>query len=202
MKKRIEVISTREVFKQAIFRIEEARLRFERHDGNMSGEVVRLNLDRGDSVAGVVHNITDNSLVFTEQFRYPAYQKGPGWIMEIPAGILDAGEEPEQAMRREILEEVGYPVSHIESIGRFYVSPGGTSERILLFYARVTSSERASSGGGVESEGEDIRSVSLPLSVAFEALRNGDIVDAKTIIGLQWLELNGERLVTGSWHGT
>lgn len=193
MKKRIEVISTKEVFRQSIFRVEEVRFRFERYDGDMSDEVVRLNLDRGDSVAAIVHDSANDTVILTEQFRYPTYKKGPGWLMEIPAGILDAGEDPEQAMRREIIEEVGYPVSHIKPIASFYVSPGGTSERILLFYARVSSADRVSSGGGVESEGEDIRTVSLPVSDALQAMRDGGIADAKTIIALQWLQLNGDK---------
>jgi ADP-ribose pyrophosphatase len=193
-KKRFEIIDAKEVFKRSIFRIEEARLRFERYDGNMSAETVRLNLDRGDSVAALVHDTENDAVVLTEQFRYPTSKKGPGWVMEIPAGILDANESPERAIRREIMEEVGYPVSSIEPICTFYVSPGGTSERILLFYARVSSSQRISSGGGLESEGEDIRTVSLPVADAVRRVRAGDIVDAKTVIALQWLELNGDKV--------
>lgn len=193
-KKRFEIIDAKEVFKQSIFRIEEARFRFERYDGNMSAETVRLNLDRGDSVAALVHDTENDAVVLTEQFRYPTSKKGPGWVMEIPAGILDANESPEQAIRREIMEEVGYPVSSIEPICTFYVSPGGTSERILLFYARVSSSQRISSGGGLESEGEDIRTVSLPVADAVRRVRAGNIVDAKTVIALQWLELNGDKV--------
>lgn len=191
MKKRIELIGTKEVFRRAFFRVVEARFRFERYDGTMSAEVVRLDLDRGDSVAALVHDSGDDTVVLTEQFRYPTYQKGPGWVMELPAGVLQTGEDPEQAIRREIVEEVGYAVARVEPIAKFYASPGGTSERILLFYARVTRSDRVTSGGGLESEGEDIRAVKLPVSDAMQALRDGTIVDAKTIIALQWLALCG-----------
>lgn len=191
MKKRIEIISEIEVFKKFIFRVVEARFRFERYDGSMSDETVRLNLDRGDSVAAVLHDTSDDTIILTEQFRYPAHGKGPGWIMELPAGVLDGNEEPAQALRREIAEEVGYTVSSVEPISTFYVSPGGTSERILLFYARITPPDRVSTGGGLESEGEDIRTVKLPIAEALQRIRDGEIVDAKTIIGLQWLKLNG-----------
>lgn len=191
MKKRIQLISTKEVFRRSLFRVEEARFRFERYDGSMSDEVLRLDLDRGDSVAALVHDSGDDTVVLTEQFRYPTYQKGPGWVIELPAGVLQAGEDPEQAIRREIVEEVGYAVPRLEPIAKFYASPGGTSERILLFYARVTRSDRVTSGGGLESEGEDIRTVKLPMSDAMRALGDGTIVDAKTIIALQWLALRG-----------
>lgn len=190
MKKRVDILSEIEVFKKFIFRIVEAHIRFERYDGNMSDETIRLNLERGDSVAAVLHDTTDDTIVLTEQFRYPTHGKGPGWVMELPAGVLDAGEAPEESVRREIGEEVGYEVSSIEPISTFYVSPGGTSERILLFYARVIPSDRVSIGGGVAGEGEDIRTVHLPVAEALQRVRDGDIVDAKTIIGLQWLELN------------
>ena len=189
MKKRVDIVSETEIFKKLIFRVVEGRFRFQRYDGNMSDEIVRLNLDRGDSVAAVLHDTTDDTIVLTEQYRYPTHGKGPGWMLELPAGVLDADEKPEQSVRREIVEEVGYEVSSMEPICTFYVSPGGTSERILLFYARVTPSARISAGGGVASEGEDIRSVHIPIAEALARVRDGDIVDAKTIIGLQWLEL-------------
>ena len=189
MKKRVDIVSETEIFKKLIFRIVEGRFRFQRYDGNMSDEIVRLNLDRGDSVAAVLHDTTDDTIVLTEQYRYPTHGKGPGWMLELPAGVLDADEKPEQSVRREIVEEVGYEVSSMEPICTFYVSPGGTSERILLFYARVTPSARISAGGGVASEGEDIRTVHIPVAEALARVRDGDIVDAKTIIGLQWLEL-------------
>ncbi len=189
MKKRVDIVSETEIFKKLIFRVVEGRFRFQRYDGNMSDEIVRLNLDRGDSVAAVLHDTTDDTIVLTEQYRYPTHGKGPGWMLELPAGVLDADEKPEQSVRREIVEEVGYEVSSMEPICTFYVSPGGTSERILLFYARVTPSARISAGGGVASEGEDIRTVHIPVAEALARVRDGDIVDAKTIIGLQWLEL-------------
>lgn len=189
MKKRVDIVSETEIFKKLIFRVVEGRFRFQRYDGNMSDEIVRLNLDRGDSVAAVLHDTTDDTIVLTEQYRYPTHGKGPGWMLELPAGVLDADEKPEQSVRREIVEEVGYEVSSMEPICTFYVSPGGTSERILLFYARVTPPARISAGGGVASEGEDIRTVHIPVAEALARVRDGDIVDAKTIIGLQWLEL-------------
>ena len=190
MKRRVDIVSETDVFEKLIFRIIEGRLRFERFDGSMSEEIVRLKLDRGDSVAAVLHDEDDDTVVLTEQFRYPTHDKGPGWLLELPAGVVDADEQPEQCMRREIVEEVGYEVSSIEPIYKFYVSPGGTSERILLFYARVTPSARVSNGGGVASEGEDIRTTHLSVDDAIERVRNQEIVDAKTIIGLQWLDLN------------
>jgi ADP-ribose pyrophosphatase len=126
-------------------------------------------------------------VLFTEQFRFPALEKGPGWLLEIIAGMIDAGEAPEGALRREIAEELGYGVDRVEHIATFYVSPGGSSERIWLYYAEVSEGGRVSEGGGLPGEHEDIRVVSLTAEEARTALADGRLVDAKTIIGLQWL---------------
>jgi nudix-type nucleoside diphosphatase (YffH/AdpP family) len=189
MPRRVDILSRAEVFRKAIFRIEEITFRYETFAGDMSADLTRLNLDRGDSVAAVVHETNQNALVFAEQFRVSTYDKGPGWLLELPAGVLEAGEAPDRAMRRELEEEIGYRVTSLQHISTFYLSPGGVSERIFLFYARVTATQRVATGGGLPSEGEDIRVVTLPVQEALHRMQSGRILDAKTIIGLQWLKL-------------
>lgn len=190
MAKRVEILKREEVFRKAIFRLQEVRLRHELYAGGMSDEIVRLSLERGDSVSAVVHDTVDDLVVFTEQFRYPTFEKGPGWILELPAGMLDAGDAtPTASIEREILEETGYAASGGEHVATFYVSPGGTSERIHLYYFAVQPADRRTEGGGKHSEGEDIRTVTLPVSEALARAADGRIEDAKTLIGLQWLAL-------------
>jgi len=190
MSKRVEIIEQEEIFKKAIFRINQARLRHERYDGTMSEEMVRLNLERGDSVAALLHNQSDDTLIFTEQFRYPTYAKGPGWLLELAAGSVEEGEDPAETMKRELVEEIGYHVEKLRYIAKFYLSPGGTSERIHLYYASITPEAKVAAGGGVTHEGEDIRTVIMPYHEALMKIETGDIEDAKTIIGLQWLKMN------------
>jgi len=190
MKRNVQIIDRREIFQKFVFRIEEVRLRHERFDGSLSDEIVRLNLDRGDSVAGLVHDTERDTVVLCEQFRYPTVEKGPGWILELPAGILEQGEEPIESIRREILEEVGYQADRCEHIATVYLSPGGSSERIHVYYVPLTPDARTSEGGGVASEGEDIRIVQMQVTGAMEKMRRGEIVDAKTLIALQWLQLH------------
>jgi nudix-type nucleoside diphosphatase (YffH/AdpP family) len=163
--------------------------RHETFAGTMSADITRLNLDRGDSVAAVVHETEKDKLIFTEQFRISTYDKGPGWLLELPAGILEPGEAPNRAMRRELEEEIGYRITSLQHVNTFYLSPGGLSERIFLFYARISAAQRVSSGGGRASEGENIRVVTLSVQDALHKMQTGRIVDAKTIIGLQWLQL-------------
>ena len=170
------------------FKVNEAHLRYERFDGQMSPLVRRLNFERGDSVAAVVFNLKTDRLLFVNQFKYPAYEKGPGWITEVVAGMINQDESPEAAARREIREELGYNILQIEHIATFYVSPGGSSERIILFYTEVDDGDKTDDGGGVSSEDEDIITVNLSLEDALSQIQTGQIADAKTILGILWFQ--------------
>src|SRR5678816_2226156 len=88
MPKRVEILKKQEVFHKAIFHIDEVQLQHERYNGKMTETLTRLNLNRGDSVAAVVHDKEANTVILVEQFRYPTYEKGPGWLIELPAGII------------------------------------------------------------------------------------------------------------------
>jgi ADP-ribose pyrophosphatase len=194
MKKRIEIIEENEVFRQAIFRVVAATLKFELYNGEMSDAMVRLSLERGDSVAALVHDVNKDALVMVEQFRYPASRNGPGWLTEIVAGVVDDDDTPMESMQREIWEEAGYRVSSLRHIGTYYMSPGGSSERIHLYYAAVDQEDGEGEGGGKLSEGEDLLVKKVPVDAALAELDNGGIVDAKTVIALQWLALKREKL--------
>ena len=188
MNRRVEVTGARDVFRRGFISLKEATLRYERYDGQMSAPVTRLYFDRGDSVAALLHDPQADMLTFVEQFRYPAYVTSHGWLLELPAGVVerDSGESEEQTMRREIMEETGYVVASLEPITTCYPSPGGSSERIFLYYAQISEDVRQGPGGGVDA-GEDTRVVTLPVDEALRRLDAGEIVDAKTIIALQWL---------------
>ena len=183
--KRIVIYGKRRVF-DGFFKIDEAELSYERFDGKMSPTVKRLCFQRGDSVAAILFDAERRKLLLVKQFRYPTYEKGPGWILEIVAGILEPGETPEAAVRRETLEETGYEIALLEPIATFYVSPGGSSERILLYYAEVLNARKVGVGGGVARENEDLKTVEYSPEELDHALASGEIQDAKTIIGIQW----------------
>jgi len=172
-----------------VFKVEEAYLRYEKFDGKMSGTVRRISLERGDSVAVLINNVKTNKIILVSQFRYPSYKNGNGWIMEAIAGIIDPDETPEEAAQREVQEETGLDVKRLEHIATFFPSPGGSSERIFLYYSEI-SKETNSYGetGGLACEGEDIKSYELTLDDALDKIKSGEIMDAKTIIGIQWME--------------
>ncbi len=182
----VEIKSKKLIFDD-FFKVQEAILRYRRFDGKMSRTVRRLNFERGDSVAAIILNRDTQRVILVNQFRYPTYEKGPGWICEIVAGVLEANETPEAAMRREILEEIGYRADNLTHLSTFYLSPGSSSERIILYYVEVENADKVSRGGGLAPEDEDIQSVEFSLSEVWQALDSGAIVDAKTIIALMWL---------------
>jgi nudix-type nucleoside diphosphatase (YffH/AdpP family) len=184
--KRVILHAKRRVF-DGFFKLDEAEVSYERFNGLMSGRVRRLCLERGDSVAAIIYNRDSQKALLVNQFKYPTYEKGPGWIIETVAGIIENGETPESAVRREVLEETGYAVEILEHIGTFYVSPGGSSERILLYFAEVSDKVNVGPGGGVESEGEDIETVEFSIDELDHLLETHSVQDAKTIVAIQWL---------------
>jgi ADP-ribose pyrophosphatase len=192
--RKVEIISRNLVFDD-FFKIEEARLRFERYDGTMSEPVRRLNFERGDSVAALLVDAQARLVHLTEQFKYPAYDKGGGWLIDVVAGMLGADEVPEDAVRREILEESGFETAALEAIATFFVSPGGTSERMFLFCAFVSEATRRSEGGGLAGEHEDIKVVTWPVDEFLGRIRRGELQDAKTLIAGYWLAQNLDRII-------
>ncbi len=184
--RRVLVHERRRVFDD-FFKIEEAYVSHELFDATMGPRVRRLVFERGDAVSAVIFNRDSERVLLVEQFRFPTYDKGPGWTIELVAGIVDEGEPPEDAIRREIHEEAGYEVERLEKISTFYLTPGGSSERVHLYYAEVSASGLTGEGGGRDEEHEDIKPHWLSLSEVADQLVSGGIPDAKTIIGLQWL---------------
>lgn len=167
------------------FKVIVGRLRFEKFDGAMSKEVRRLSVERGDSVAVVLFNRQNHTLILIQQFRYPVYRalkKKNGWLYELVAGVVEHGETPQAVVRREVMEEAGYKVKNLKLLTCFFPSPGVLSEKIYVFYAEVAGKEDA--GGGLVSEQEDIRVIELPVAQVYKMLEQGKIEDAKTMIGL------------------
>jgi ADP-ribose pyrophosphatase len=127
-----------------------------------------------------------DKVVLVEQFRAaPAADGRDPWLLELAIGMVDAGETPEQAVRREAMEETGCEVQDMLPITSYYSSPGGTSEYVHLFAGRVNA---PAEGGifGVQSEHEDIKVHVLDAARAISLLYANKIQDAQTLVALQW----------------
>lgn len=152
----------------------------------MSPPLKRLNFERGDGVAALLYKRSKQTVVLVKQFRYPSYAAGQGWLLEVVAGMLKRGEDAEVVMRNEITEETGYQVGQLTPVGSFFLSPGGSSERIHLYFTEVVDEDRFNHSGGLEVEGEDIEVVELPVSHVLEMIDDGAFADAKTLVALLW----------------
>lgn len=155
----------------------------------MGAQITRLVLERGDSVAVLPHDPVAGVVLLCEQFRAPTVAGGPGWLVEIPAGVMEEGETSETCVRRETLEETGHEVDALTLIATVYPSPGGSSERVHVFCGQILLRPDAPDTAGVAKEGENIRILRVLVEDALAMVRDGEIQDAKTVIALQWLEL-------------
>ncbi len=194
MSKRVIVFSRQRLL-DGFFKVDRAEVSYERYDGTMSPVVTRLVLERGDSVAVLPYDRERGEVVLIQQFRYPAYVRdGDGWLWEIIAGAQEEGRSPEEVARAEALEEAGYRLDNLRHVATVYPSPGGTSERMHIFLATVSSQGRVGQGGGLAESGEDILVRTFRLEEALQMVEEGCIVDAKTIIALYYLALHREEL--------
>ncbi|NDC40791.1 MAG: NUDIX domain-containing protein [Chitinophagia bacterium] len=182
---KVLVQSTRRVY-DGFFKIDEATLQHETFTGEMSPVITRLNFERGDSVAVLVYVPKEQKVVMVTQFRYPGHVKGSSFITEIVAGAIDKGETAEEAARREVQEETGIHLYELQPLGRFFLSPGGSSERITIFIGLTNSLPEAATGGMVH-ENEDLKIEVIPVAMLRDMMANGAIEDAKTIIACQHL---------------
>lgn len=147
--------------------------------------------ERREAVGILLHNVERDTVTLVRQLRIPAYLMGDhAYLLEVPAGFIDEGEEPLRAALREALEETGYAVTKTSSAFAAYMSPGSVTEKVHCFYSPVTDADRVSPGGGLDDEHEDLEVVELRFADALRMVETGDIVDAKTIMLLQWAALN------------
>lgn len=164
------------------------RITFQKPDlqGKMHEQVNEVYF-RPDAVAVVLVDPKRKNFLLTRQFRLPAFLNGSekGYLVETSAGLINEGETPEQAARREAEEETGYPISELVKIGGVYTSAGGITEFVHLFTANYDSQGPHEKGGGKAEEGEDIELLEISFDEAFEQLKQGAMRDAKTLLLLQ-----------------
>jgi ADP-ribose pyrophosphatase len=186
---RVEVREKTTPFK-GYFQVDRYRLRHRKFDGGWTDEMTREIFERGHAAAVLLFDPERDAVVLIEQFRPGAYAAGVDpWLIEIVAGIIEAGETPEAVVRREAVEEAGCSVSDLHPIGSFLPTPGGSSETVALFCGR-TDSRGAGGIHGLDHEHEDIRVLALSRQEALERLAAGGITNMPAVVALQWLALN------------
>ncbi|WP_448808439.1 NUDIX domain-containing protein [Agromyces bauzanensis] len=164
---------------------------FQHADGRWTTEE-RETYDRGDGATILLYDVAARTVLLTRQFRFPVYvnEHPDGMFIETAAGLLDE-DDPETAIRREAEEETGHTVGAVEHVFDVYMSPGSVTEKLHFFaapYLRGTIEHGARTG--LADEGEDIEVLEVPFDEALDRI-GVDIVDAKTIMLLQWAALRG-----------
>lgn len=166
-------------------------LRHAKFDGSQTPEICREVILRGRAVAALPYDPVLDEILLIEQFRIGAQVAGVDpWIYEVVAGIMDkSGESPEQALRRELVEEAGLGDVELTHIVDYFPSPGGTDEQILLYLARCDLSNVVQGAVfGEQTENEDIRVHRFPRSQWRDLLPGGKINNAATLLSLMWLD--------------
>ncbi|MGI4737793.1 MAG: NUDIX domain-containing protein [Janthinobacterium lividum] len=143
-------------------------------------ELPREQFAPGHAVAALVFDTQARQYVLTRQFRVGAERE----LLEIAAGMIDQGESPETAVRREIHEELGYDIDQLTEIVTLWPSPGTSAETIAVYYAEV--SRQTGAGGGLAAEHEQIEMVRLTQA----ELLQEKLQDAKTLLAVQWAQLH------------
>ncbi|HEA17120.1 hypothetical protein LCGC14_2264880 [marine sediment metagenome] len=164
--------------------------------GGQSATISREILERGDAVAVLPYDPSSNNILLIEQIRIGAIKsKQSPWLLECIAGMTDGSTDYETVVKREAFEEAGLELHELEFMLSYLSSPGGTTERLHLYLAPTDLSQLQSGVYGLETEGEDIRTHIISFNEAMARLATGEIDNAATVISLQWLALNRERIL-------
>ncbi|UNH39368.1 ADP-ribose diphosphatase [Moellerella wisconsensis] len=189
----VEIISIRKLFK-GFFALMEYRFRHRLFAGGWSEEITREVFERGNAAVVLPYDPIRDQVVLIEQIRIPAIETSETpWLLEAVAGMIEPGEEIEHVVRREAEEEAGLTIKRCEKMLSYLSSPGRTTERMYVYAGEVDSST-ANGIHGLASENEDIRVHVVTREQAYSWVEQGLIDNAATVIALQWLEINQQKL--------
>ena len=191
--KDIEIIGKKSLY-QGFFSLDEYTFKHKLFAGGWSQPVTREVFERGHAVVVLPYDIKQDKIVLIEQVRFPALAttKSP-WLMELVAGMIAPEEMAVDVAHRELFEETGLVANSMHFINSYLASPGGSTERFYFYWADIDSSN-ARGLHGLAEEHEDIRLHVMSREQAYNSMLNGEIDNASTVIGLQWLQLNYQQL--------
>lgn len=179
------------------FAVDNYIVSYKKFTGGETRKLVREIFERdAEAVAIVPYDPVTDEVVLIEQFR-PGALNDPisPWLIEIVAGMIDPGETREEAACRELYEEAKLKITKadLELVSSLYPSPGGTSEVVSIYIARINS-EHLATNGGLAVEDEDIRIFKVKAQEAFNLCKTGRICNCAAMVGLMYLELNYDKI--------
>lgn len=184
----INILKT-EILSDNWYTLKKVTYTIEKKDGNKETQS-REAYDRGNGAVILLYNKVSGTVILTRQFRLPTFINGntTGMLIEACAGLLD-NDNPEECIKRETEEETGYKISKVEKVFEAYMSPGSVTEILHFFIAEYSHEMKITDGGGLEEEGENIEVLELPFEDTLAMIDKGEIMDAKTIMLLQYLRI-------------
>ena len=170
--------------------LSKSTLDYTKEDGSVQ-EQKREVYERGNGAVILLFNKEKKSVVLIKQFRLPTYLNNneTGFLIEACAGVLEE-ERPEETIIRETEEETGYHLHKVKKLFQAYMSPGAVTEIIHFFIGEYDDEIKKGKGGGLASENENIEVLEMPFETAYNMIASGEIVDAKTIMLLQYAKIN------------
>ena len=189
MKSKFKIIDKKNLY-DGFFKMNEVTLKYRKYDGNWSNNIKR-ELFGGAQVAAVLpYDPISKEIILIQQFRPGTISKDiDHYLDEIVAGIIDEGESPEIAAKRECLEETGCEVKRLIPIQGYFPAPGSSESFYHLFLGEVKSF-KGSKIQGLENENEDIFVKCFKINEVRKKMEDGKILNGLTLIALQWFFLN------------
>ncbi len=177
------------------FAAEEMDLQYRRYDGTLSPVLNRGAQILGEAAVVLPYDPMRDAVLMVEQFRAPLYMGGDRapWLWQPVAGLVDPGETPETAARREAMEEAGLTLSRLYPVAGVYSSPGANSDFVNLFVGLGDFSAREP-GGGLDEEGEDILARIVSFADLMDGVDNGRYRDMQLVLTSLWLARHRNQL--------
>ncbi len=181
--RKVEILSDRH------YRLNEVEFDYRRGNGEWQTQKREV-FDRGHAATLLPYSLANRTVVLTRQFRLPPFLAGhDDFMIEAAAGMLD-DETPDKRIRAEAEEEIGYRLRDVRKVFEAFMSPGSVTEKLHFFVAEYDAAMRIGDGGGLAEEGEEIEVLELSIEQALAMIADGRIVDAKTIMLLQYAALH------------
>lgn len=171
-------------------------LRHRRFDGGMSPLLVREVFVMGDAVTVLPYDPVRDRVLLIEQMRMGPLGRGDPlpWQLEAIAGRIDPGETPEDAARREAVEEAGLTLGALEKVAEYYPTPGAVTEYLYSYLALCDLPDGVAGVFGAAEESEDIKGHLVPFDRLVAVMAAGEIGNAPLLLTVLWLQRERERL--------
>jgi nudix-type nucleoside diphosphatase (YffH/AdpP family) len=178
------------------FGLETLDLSHRRFDGTSSPRITREVFVSGDAVTVLPYDPVRDRVLLIEQFRAGPFGRGDPlpWQLEAIAGRIDPGETPEDAARREAVEEAGLVLGRLEPVAEYYPSPGAMTEYIYSFVALCDLPDGVAGVFGAVEEAEDIKGHLVSFEALMAVVAGGEVANAPMILTAFWLQRERARL--------